>query len=115
MICTLFNGNARNCSEERKDASVSSKAVQYQLCSCKRNGLLLPPATKLGQGNVFTSVCDSVHRGGGVHGRRGHAWPGGVHDERGHAWQRGCAWQKGVRDEGVCVMKGDVCGEGGHA
>ena len=26
--------------------------------------LLLPPATKLGQGNVFTGMCDSVHRGG---------------------------------------------------
>ena len=26
--------------------------------------LLLPPATKLGQGNVFTGVCDSVNRGG---------------------------------------------------
>ena len=25
--------------------------------------LLLPPATKLGQGYVFTRVCDSVHRG----------------------------------------------------
>ena len=24
----------------------------------------LPPATKLRQGNVFTSVCDSVHGGG---------------------------------------------------
>ena len=24
----------------------------------------LPPATKLGQGNIFTGVCDSVHRGG---------------------------------------------------
>ena len=24
---------------------------------------LLPPATKLGQGYVFTRVCDSVHRG----------------------------------------------------
>ena len=23
----------------------------------------LPPATKLGQGNIFTGVCDSVHRG----------------------------------------------------
>ena len=29
----------------------------------KRN-LLLPPATKLGQGYVFTRVCDSVHREG---------------------------------------------------
>ena len=28
--------------------------------------LLLPPATKLRQGNVFTPVCHSVHRGGGV-------------------------------------------------
>ena len=26
----------------------------------------LPPATKLGQGYVFTGMCDSVHRGGGV-------------------------------------------------
>ena len=26
--------------------------------------MLLPPATKLGQGYVFTGVCDSVHRGG---------------------------------------------------
>ena len=26
----------------------------------------LPPATKLGQGNIFTGVCDSVHRGCGV-------------------------------------------------
>ena len=25
---------------------------------------MLPPATKLGQGYVFTGVCDSVHRGG---------------------------------------------------
>ena len=24
----------------------------------------LPPATKLGQGYIFTGVCDSVHRGG---------------------------------------------------
>ena len=26
--------------------------------------MFLPPATKLGQGYVFTGVCDSVHRGG---------------------------------------------------
>ena len=31
----------------------------------------LPPATKLGQGYVFTHVCDSVYRGGGL-------LPGGV-------------------------------------
>ena len=36
--------------------------------------LLLPPATKLGQGNIFTGMCDSVNRGGassrGVSGPR---------------------------------------------
>ena len=32
--------------------------------------VLLPAATNLGQGNVFTGVCDSVHRGG----------PASVHD-----------------------------------
>ena len=31
---------------------------------------LLPPATKLGQGYVFTGVCHSVNRGGGS------TWPG---------------------------------------
>ena len=31
---------------------------------------LLPPTTKLGQGYVFTGVCDSVHGGGGS------TWPG---------------------------------------
>ena len=30
----------------------------------KKRKELLPPATKLGQGYVFTGVCDSVHRGG---------------------------------------------------
>ena len=27
------------------------------------NAILLPPATKLGQGYIFTGICDSVHRG----------------------------------------------------
>ena len=37
------------------------------LCDCKDELFLhfmLPPATKLGQGYVFTRVCDSVHIGG---------------------------------------------------
>ena len=43
----------------------------------------LPPATKLGQGYIFTGVCDSVHRGGGclvrgVSGPGGGVWSGGV-------------------------------------
>ena len=29
-----------------------------------RNAFLLPATTKLGQGNVFTGICDSVHTGG---------------------------------------------------
>ena len=49
--------------------------------------LLLPPATKLGQGNIFRSM-----RGGGMHGRghawQGHVWHGVVHGSR-------CAWQGG--------------------
>ena len=31
-----------------------------------RQIIFLPAATKLGQGNVFTGVCDSVNRGGRV-------------------------------------------------
>ena len=44
--------------------------------------MFLPPATKLGQGNVFTGVCDSVNRGGlllgGACSKWGGAWSGGV-------------------------------------
>ena len=76
----------------------------------------------LGQGNIFTPVCHSVHGGGhawqgGMAG--GHAWSGGVlgmggmrgqggmHGERGVCmagecvWQRGHAWQRGA-----CMTKG---------
>ena len=68
---------------------------------------------KLRQGYVFTGVCDSVHLGGG-HVRQGGACmamgaymvkrgvcvtKGGMHDERGHAWQRGGA--------GACVSSKD--------
>ena len=34
-----------------------------QLQETKSKDILLPPATKLRQGNVFTPVCDSVHGG----------------------------------------------------
>ena len=58
---------------------------------------LLPPATKLGQGFVFTGVCDSVNRGACMVARRacmvagGHAWfflRRGMHGFflGGHAW-----------------------------
>ena len=60
---------------------------------------LLPPTTKLGQGYVFTRVCDSVHRGGMVAGG-GRAWLLG-----GHVWLLG---------EGVCMVGGVwLLGEGG--
>ena len=74
----------------------------------------------LGQGNIFTPVCHSVHRGacvvapvGGVRGcsRGGHAWllPGG------HAWLLwrglcGCSWGACVVALGGCVLL-----LGGHA
>ena len=32
-------------------------------CFRQRERALLPPATKLGQGYIFTGVCDSVNRG----------------------------------------------------
>ena len=51
---------------------------------------LLPPATKLRQGYVFTGVCDSVHGGGG------------------RAWQ-GEACMAG----GVCMVGGAACMAGG--
>ena len=38
--------------------------------------LFLPPATKLGQGYIFTGVCDSVH--GGCACSQGGVWSGGV-------------------------------------
>ena len=62
---------------------------------------LLPPATKLGQGNIFRSVCQEFCPQGGAWqgGMRGR---GGIH--RGRAWcmhggcmaggmAGGCAWQ----------------------
>ena len=44
---------------------------------CKKKRQLLPPATKLGQGYIFTGVCDSAH-GGGVPGPGGGSCSWGV-------------------------------------
>ena len=72
----------------------NTNALKERSHITKFSPLFLPPATKLWQGNIFTPVCHSVHRGGayvagGVHGR-GHPWQGacvagGVHG-RGHVW-----------------------------
>ena len=48
--------------------------------------LLLPPATKLGQGYIFTSACHSVNGGDLV---RGVSAPGGVPGPGG-VWSGGC-------------------------
>ena len=62
---------------------------------------LLPPATKLRQGNIFTSVCQEFCPQGACVAR-GCAWQGGMCGWGGHMWQRGHAWQ------------GCVCGGGMH-
>ena len=60
----------------------------------------------LGQGNIFTPVCHSVHGGGG------RAWlPGGW-----RAWLPGGAWLLGGMhgwQGGACMVKGGMHGEGG--
>ena len=72
--------------------------------------LSLPPATKLGQGNIFRSVCQEFCPwGGGMHGRGGAYVAGGVHGI-GHAWQGvcmagGCAWW-GCAWQGACLAGG---------
>ena len=50
---------------------LSILCIQYYVCEnclyfkiCSNKIAFLPAATKLGQGNVFTGVCDSVHMGG---------------------------------------------------
>ena len=56
----------------------------------------------LGQGNIFTPVCHSVH-GGGMHGERGACMvKGGM-----HGWGGMCG--RG----GVCGKRGDMHGKGG--
>ena len=98
---------------------------------------LLPPATKLGQGNIFRSVCQEFcpqsggyMTGGAMCGKggmhvRGHVWQGGpvwwgaceargVHS-RGHVWQGACiaeghAWQGGMHGGGACMAWGGMPG-----
>ena len=69
----------------------------------------------LGQGNIFTSICHSVHRGHawqGVHGR----WAcmvGGMH--MGGVHGRGMHDSGNVHGRGVCMVGGGgMCGGGMH-
>ena len=63
--------------------------------------MLLPPATKLGQGNVFTGVCDSVN--GGISSRGGWSWGVGGPGPGG-----GC-----LVPGGCLVLGGLLLGDGG--
>ena len=69
--------------------------------------MYLPPATKLGQGYIFTGVCDYVN--GGVPGPVGCAWfRGGV------CLVPGCVWSQGMcLVLGMCLVPGCVPGPRG--
>ena len=83
---------------------------------------LLPPATKLRQGNIFTSVCqgfcpqEGAVRGrgacvaGGMHGR-GVCGSGRLLCGRGYAWQGACM-AGDMHGRGAC-MAGGACMTGG--
>ena len=78
------------------------------------NDIFTARKRSLGQGNIFTPVCHSVHRGG-VRGR-------GVCVARGHACPRGacmpgvCVWPGGHAWLGACMVGGRHARGGGmHA
>ena len=93
----------------------------------ERPMFLLPPAMKLGQGNIFKSECQEFCPQGGGGACLGCAWQGVMHGI-GHAWQGACmagghAWQGGVCGRGMhgggmhgrgglCMVGGHVCGGG---
>ena len=54
----IIQGNGRVSCNPSED--LTDRPEVWSRCS------YLPAATKLGQGNVFTGVCDSLHRGEGV-------------------------------------------------
>ena len=62
-------------------------------------------ATKLGQGNIFRSVCQEFCPRGAMHGG-GHAWKGGMRDR----W--GARMVGGMHGSGAC-MAGGIHGGGG--
>ena len=87
----------------RKLARGKQYAQFYFCCLTPVTGFYYRPQTKLWEGNVFTGVCDSVHRGGAwswgeVWSREGGLVPGGlvrqVPSPRG-VWSRGGAWSWG--------------------
>ena len=76
---------------------------------------LLPSATKLREGNVFTPVCDSVHRGGGSLSRGGISVGGGLCPGRGgvSVQEGGCLCpgrgSLSRKGGGLCPGRGRLC------
>ena len=64
---TSASANVRwRISTLNRDLCSYYQCILFKHNMCFNKLLLLPPATKLGQGYIFTGVCDSVHRGGGL-------------------------------------------------
>ena len=85
----------------RKKSTTRRQAGSQQEPILLSDVAYLPPATKLGQGYIFTGVCDSVHGGGLLLGgvcawsRWGGLLPGGVPGPGGvGAWSQWgvCSW-----------------------
>ena len=74
------------------DVILSRRRLMQRLSHKKNNQPkvvdLLPPATKLGQGYIFTGVCGSVHRGGSWSWGGAWSW-GGCMVPGGGGW---CGW-----------------------
>ena len=78
-------------------------------------GISLPPETKLGQGNIFRSLCQEFcPQEGGMHGRGRCAWQGAcmVGGVAGGMHGRGCMIGGGVA--GRACVAGGMCGRGVH-
>ena len=56
---------------------LGSDTIKVTTSTSLSSAVFLPPATKLGQGYIFTGVCDSVHRGRVCLIPGGGAWSGG--------------------------------------
>ena len=104
MTNFLANGTEANISlSTLSTRNNTTELFVFLFLKGTRKIMLLPPATKLGQGYIFTGVCDSVHGGGGCSrgclvrgpapGGRGvcscgGSAPRGVPGPRGGAWWR---------------------------
>ena len=67
LTCMNVSGTRDPCQRLNKEERSMCKRNCTQASKIHRylgDDVFLPPATKLGQGYVFTGVCDSVHRGG---------------------------------------------------